>query len=229
MRSRPVASFPAPDSAAGYASVAAVAVSLSLAVVAVALMNRSVVSLRRARTDFARAQAEFELAGVQRRAALAMITDSGSPSGAELETAKISLATAADLDADTLSRFGVKDPGRLSAWLREASASPTSPADLVAADRARIWKACAPTAISAFGQSTVLAAPGSDRPSALGANARLGQVWRLTARTSGWTDERIVRFTGEPQRPAAVIWRRFYRSEKGEGTCAAIFAQTRRG
>ena len=225
-----MASSPAPDKAAGYASVAAVAVSLSLAVVVAALMSRSVVALRSARADFARAQAELQLAGEQRRAALAMISNAGTPSGAQLETTKISLATAAELDTETLSRFGVRDPGRLSAWLREASAAPTSPADLVAADEARTWKACAPVAISAFGQARALTPPGGGGSSSSGATSRLGQVWRLTAHASnGWTDERIVRFTGESQRPAAVIWRRFYRSQKEGESCAAIFAPTTRG
>jgi len=224
-----VALSSSPDKAAGYASVAAVAVSLSLAVVVVALMSRSVVALRSARADFARAQAELQLDGEQRRAALAMITNAGSSSDAQLETAKISLAMAAELDAGALSRFGVRDPARLRAWLRDASATPTSPADLIAADEARIWKACAPTAISAFGQAPALTAPGNESPPSGGATSRLGQVWRLTARANGWTDERIVRFTGERQRPAAVIWRRFYRSQKEGDSCAAIFAPIKRG
>lgn len=225
-----MASSPAPDDTGGYASVAAVATSLSLAVVVVALMSRSVGSLKAARSDFARAQAEFQLAGDQRRAALAMVTRSGLPPGAEPEAAKINLATASALDAETLSRFGVKDPGALSARLLAASSAPTSPADLVAADEARTWKACAPAAISAFGQARTLAAPSGSVPVPQASTSHLGEIWRLTAHSAeGWTDERIVRFTGEPQRPAAIIWRRFYRSGKGEPSCAAIFAPPTRG
>lgn len=225
-----MASSPAPDNTGGYASVAAVATSLSLAVVVVALMSRSVASLKAARSDFARAQAEFRLAGEQRRVVLAMITRPGLPSGVEREAAKINLATAAVLDAETLSRFGVKDPGALSERLRRASSAPTSPADLVAADEARTWKACAPAAISAFGQARTLAAPGAGVPVPREITSHLGEVWRLTAHgADGWTDERIVRFTGEPQRPAAIIWRRFYRSGKEGPSCAAIFAPPTRG
>ncbi len=226
-----MASSPALDSAAGYASVAAVAVSLSLAVIVVALMSRSVVAMKSARADFARTQAEYQLAGDQQRTALAMVAGKGVSTGlAEREAGKISLATAATLDAATLSRFGVQDPDRLAAWLLEASIKPTSPADLVAADKAALWRVCAPAAISAFGQAKVLAPPSGGGSGFSAPSSRLGEVWRLAARTAdGWTDERIVRFTGEPQRPAAVIWRRFYRSARGGESCAAIFAQPTHG
>jgi hypothetical protein len=209
--------------------VAAIAVSLGLALVSAALMARSVAALRGARAEFERVQAEYQLAGDQQRAALALITDASAGSvRAEPEAGKIDLATAAALDTEVLSRFGVANPGRLSSWLRAASLEPTSPADLVNADRARLWKLCAPMLISAFGRASSLSAPVEVR--ATGAGARLGEVWRFSARTSnGWTDERIVRFTGEPRRPAAVIWRRFYRAGTGGESCAEIFAQPTRG
>lgn len=232
MRFRPVASFPVDNSTDGYASVAAIAVSLSLAVVATALMARSIGTLRAARADFERTRAEYQLAGVQQRAALALMMGSGSGSViAEREAAKISVATAADLDSGTLSRFGVKNPERLTAWLRDAAAAgPTPPADLVAADQAAGWRACAPAMISAFGRAASLNPPQDGSRIETGVKPGLGEVWRLRASTpKGWTDERIVRFTGVSQRPASVIWRRFYRSV-GEGkSCAAIFVQPKHG
>jgi hypothetical protein len=211
--------------------VAAIAVSLSLAVVATALMARSVGALRAARADFERTRAEYLLAGVQQQAALGLATGSGLGAvAAEPEAGKISVATAADLDSEALSRFGVKNPQRLTAWLREAAAGPTAPADLVAADQAAGWKACAPAMISAFGRAASLNPPRVGSPIGMGVRPGLGEVWRLSASTpNGWTDERIVRFTGVSQRPAAVIWRRFYRSAGGEKSCAAIFVQPKHG
>lgn len=213
----------------GYASVAAITVSLGLALVAAALMARSVAALRGASAEFERVQAEYQLAGEHQRAALALITDASVGSvQAEPEAGKIDLATAAALPPSVLARFGVADTTRLSGWLQAASLEPTSPADIVDADPAPLWKLCAPKLISTFGQASSLSALAGARRK--GEGARLGEVWRLSARASdGWTDERIVRFTGEPRRPAAVIWRRFYRAGTGGESCAEILAQRMNG
>ncbi|MBO9709872.1 MAG: hypothetical protein J7521_16850 [Caulobacter sp.] len=218
-----MASSRLPVDEAGYVSGAAMAVTLAVALVAAALTVRGTASLRAARADFGRAQVELALAGDQEKAAMALGRNERSGSVlVELEGDKLSAAVAAD-DLDLLRRLGAADPSRLSSWLRAAD-RPRSPAEIAAADSGDVWKICGPRLVSFLGRAATLGSSTPiDRPLA-------GQVWRLTARgQGGWTDERVVRFTGQREQPVAVIWRRFYRVNEEGGTCARAFAPTSRG
>ena len=55
---------------------------------------------------------------------------------------------------------------------------------------------------------------------------RIGEVWRLqiSGAGDGWADDRIVRFTGDPTHPAAVVERRLARGSGKAGVCDRLFA-----
>ena len=230
----------------GFATPAAVVVSLGVALVATAVTGSAIAELKLARADYDRSQVESRLDGAQAIAILAVISGGASTrmrwtiaSGdgtvdvlAEPEAAKLSLNAAADLDSATLSRLAVSDTGDLKARLKQLTASRTADQDLASLDASPIWRACARSLIAVHGAAT--------KPPVLKARApvqnqvawRIGEVWRirvtggeLGARSSDrWTDERIVRFTGDAEHPAAIVDRRFGRSGKEGDPCDAIFA-----
>lgn len=212
------------------------AISLALSVVAVAVTSASVEALRFERRDLGRTQAEFALAGAQDRAALATIAASGrgrlhwslpTDDGtveilAEPERDKLSLSAAADLDETILRKLGATDAQAVKSKLTALAQSHAEWNTLSGADPSPMWRACAPTLISPFGEATkpalVKAGPPMQGPLAW----RPGEVWRIrVVSPSGWADDRIVRFTGAPGHPTAVIDRVFGRGEDWGDRCDA--------
>ena len=231
----------------GFATPAAVMVSLGVALVATAVTGEAIAQLRLARSDFARSQIESRLDGAQASAALAVISGGASTRMrwtiasndgpvdvlAEPEAAKLSLSAAADIDDATLAKLAVADSGDLKVRLRELNPSRDADHELVSADASPVWRACARSLIAVHGAAA--------RPPVLKARApvqgaliwRIGEVWRVRVTwgpqsvhglAERWVDDRIVRFTGDAEHPAAIVDRRFSRAGKGGDPCDAIFA-----
>ncbi|WP_165189871.1 hypothetical protein [Caulobacter soli] len=219
----------------GYATAAALAVSLAIAILAAALVMRGVAALKLARADYRRSQAEYALSGAQMLAATKLLNGSGpgrlawSVGGldvrevsllAEAEAPKLRLALASDLDDKTLIGLGAVDPGGARQRLAGLEAKTAAPDQIQAADDGRGWRACAASAISPWGAAKVVSLGGTRQPVEEPGGARAGQVWRIRASTEdGWMDERIVRLIGRAEKPSAVIWRRFGRGVGKGVTC----------
>ena len=236
MRSRTVGCCRTEDpSDSGYASAAALAVSLAVAILAAALVLRGVSALKLARADFRRTQAEYALAGAQALAATRLLTgsrpgrlawsfgalDSGDIAMlAEAEAPKLKLASAAALEDKMLARLGADDPREVRERLATLDAGTATPDEIVAADPGAAWRACAASAVSPWGLADRLHLAPATAPGAVEGGASTGQVWRVRATTGdGWVDERIVRLIGRVERPSAVIWRRFGRGAGKGVTC----------
>jgi hypothetical protein len=224
-----------PRSDGGYASAAALAVSLAVAILAAGLVMRGVGMLKLARADFRRAQAEYALSGAQALAVARLLNGSGPgrlawsvgalDTGdikllAEAEAPKLPLAAARDLDDKALAQLGAVDPGETRLRLAGLDASTATPDQVEGVDGGAGWRACAVSAISPWGAAQALSLAPTRAPDQEPGGARAGQVWRIAATTDdGWTDERIVRLIGRAERPDAVIWRRFGRGVSGGVTC----------
>lgn len=223
------------DSDGGYATAAALAVSLAVAILAAALVVRGVAALKLARADFRRSQAEYALSGAQALAAARLLKGSGpgrlawSVGGlddkdiallAEAEAPKLRLAAAGKLDDKALVALGADDPGAARRRLTSLDAASATPDQIEAADVGGGWKACAASAISPWGMAETIRLGAVREPNEEPGGARVGQVWRIRAATDdGWTDERIVRLIGRAESPSAMIWRRFGRGEGRGVTC----------
>lgn len=228
----------ATDGQAGYATVAALGVTLAVALLASALVLRGLSALKLARADFRRSQAEYALSGAQMLATTKVLNSSGagrlawSAGGldgrdvavmAEAEGGKLALSAAAILDDKTLIRLGAADPSRTRGRLAALDPAIATPDQIEVADAGAGWRACAASAISPWGAAAALHLDPAQAPNLEPGGARAGQVWRIRATTSdGWTDERIVRLIGRAETPSAVIWRRFGRGAGRGMTCDKI-------
>lgn len=212
------------------------AISLALSVVAVAVTSASVEALRFERRDLGRTQAELALAGAQDRAALATVaahgtgrlhwsvaTDDGSVEVlAEPERAKLSLSAAAELDDDTLRKLGATDAQSARSKLAALDQAHGEWDTLGSVDSSPAWRACAPSLISPFGEAAKPELVKAAAPVQGTMSWRAGEVWRIrVVSPGGWADDRIVRFTGAPGHPAAVIDRVFGRGEDWGDRCDA--------
>jgi hypothetical protein len=235
-----VASFRPPRSPEdGYATPAALVLSLALAMVGSAMTARSVHTLRLSKAELERSRQELALDGAHLQAAASMIrsgmpgpyawslaTDFGSMRVvAEAESDKLSPATAAEaLDDDQLAALGVVDPAALRDRLAAIGPEPRD-VDIAALDAAQPWRECAPSLISPLGRQdhfTYLArrSPG---PGPNPSSWRVGEAWRVRIATSaGWRDDRIVRFTGDARHPVAVVVRRLARGQDRGDQCESL-------
>jgi hypothetical protein len=205
--------------------------SLGLALVAAALIGRGVAQLRLARADLDRMRAEYILAGAQLQAAADVVRSNKSPpyhwaiatddgfvdAVAEPEGDKLSLAAASRLDDATLRSFGVDQPEALRAKLA-AAADQDPGADVGDLDAGLGWRRCAAGMASSFGRQSTFSYVEPKEPG-LGdkvSSWRVGEAWRVRVTTStGWRDERIMRFTGDARHPAATVFRRLSRDHGG--------------
>lgn len=224
---------------AGYAAPAAMVISLALALTVTAATGASTAELRLARADLRRTQAEYMLAGAHTTATVAMLSSSQSGrlrwrlpgSGeavevlAEPEAAKLGLDRASVLEDTALRRLGVGDPDGVRAKLLLASGAKAHARGLIRrAETAPVWRECALSAISPYGAAGVLGMSAAEDLStrSAGPTWRAGEVWRVRVSARGWTDDRIIRFTGDPRHPAAVVEREFGRASSGGEPCRAL-------
>lgn len=222
------------DPEAGYATAVAAMIALGLSLVVAAVMAAALQELRFSRQAFERRQAELALDGAQLLAVQAVTRGAGAdryrwtaPSAfgeiellAEAEAPKLSSAEAAGRD-DVLEAFGVAQPGRLGGRLTAWLAGGGGALGLARLDPAVAWRRCAGSMVSPYGRGTTLRLAAAAAPTAASLDMRPAQVWRLrAAQRRGWVDERIVRFTGDPQHPAAIVERTLYRGDWMDEPCS---------
>jgi hypothetical protein len=199
-----------------------------------AVMVRSGAELSRARADLERTKAEYALDGAAATAEIALLqsrpaeryawTLSNSLGTfqilAEAEAPKLGLKVANALDESLVSSLGVTDRAGLQSRLAALADRRAPGPEIAGADLAAGWKACGRSLVSPWGLQSAAHLARSVEPDLAGDSPRLGEVWRIRSISArGFTDDRIVRLTGDPAHPAAVVERRLYRSsDKGE-TC----------
>lgn len=232
-----VSSPPAPEDS-GFATPAAVVISLAVATIAIAVESRAMQEVHLAEADYARTAAELRLDGVQRLAVGALYGGEGLtlPQAtvelegqavtvrAEVDAAKLPLASAAALSGDTLAALGASQPAAVQQGLQRLAAAPSVAPDEVAdLDPSARWRRCALSWISPYGGALTPAGP---MPAASRAEAHVGEIWRVVATTSdGWTDDRSVRITGEEHVPSRTLDRSLYRQTPGARPCPDLAAR----
>lgn len=226
---------------AGFATSAAMVASMSLAMVAAALAAAGVAELKRAQGEHGKLEARYALEAAQRLAALEILQDGiqgrlswslEGPHGpvrilAEPESIKASLEAAGKDDDRGLERFGVSNPSALGARLADAEFARADQAWIETLAASPLWRGCANSMISRFGLARKLELTASAQPDRKGFSWRPGEVWRVRASLAGgWTDDRVVRFTGDALQPTATIERRVMRTNGEEATCAQLMTAT---
>ena len=233
-----MASCPHSPDDAGYATPAALVLSLAVALMASALVSRGVLLLRMTRADLDKVQVEYAMSGAQLEATASVVrsgvsgpfhwtasTDQGAVEVvAEREADKLSLEAAAGLDPAIFERFGVHDTEGLRTRLAEAAQS-NGFVDVETLDAAVLWRTCAARLASPYGVKTDYAYTPAVEPANVGKPAlwRVGEEWRIKVTTAtGWRDDRIVRFTGDARHPAAVVMRKVSRGDGEGGRCTEL-------
>jgi len=230
-----VASFP-DNPEAGYITVAATLISLTIATVVSAILVLSLTELRRAKADLERVQAASLLDGGQLIAALTVFSNlqpgrlrwSESTSIgtfdilAEPERSKGAASNLAD--QGLLARLGASDPAATAAWLRAEAAKP-HPAPIEAAVQSPLWRGCAASMLSYFGREPAPKLAAAAAPNRQSRTGRAGEVWRVRVGVNGWVDDRLVRMTGADRPPAITISRSFYKGHSGGEPCTALITQ----
>lgn len=221
----------------GYATVAATVIAMAISIVVIAVSLTAQQELRTATRALERAKVEAELDGAQLLSAVTVMRDGGSgryrwridgAAGwiellAENESAKLPLSRVPDLSDEDLARFDVVVPERLRTRVRGVAATQPSATDTGQLDTSRTWRQCAASMISPYGRAGRPRLDETIMPAARKFDWLAGQVWRLRARSAdGWTEERIVRFTGEPNHPAAIVERRLLRDGEAGEPCSRL-------
>ena len=195
--------------------------------------------LKLARADFGHAQIENALAGEQQRAILAVL-GTATPGvlrwsqaiggqgaldiTAEPEVPKASIVSVITMDNSAFADLGVADPQALKERLKTLTLAQAVGSEFEAADPSPIWKACARSLMSPFGLADRLRWIPSQAPANDTAARHAGEVWRLrVSDQDGWTDDRVVRFTGDSLHPAATLERRFAKLGQKGNSCDSIF------
>jgi len=213
-------------------------ISLVLAMGAVAVVSASQAELRSARADFQRAAITTALAGGQEKAAVSLFESAGGGAIrwneeavghtfdvlAEPEALKASVTAVISMEDRSLAPLRLADAEKMRARLRTLSIAQAVGAEFDQADASPVWRACARSLISPFGLSETLqplaqASLSSDTP-----RGHAGEIWRLRVRDdSGWTDDRVVRLTGDNLHPAATLERRLSKLGRETIQCDSYF------
>ncbi len=213
-------------------------ISLALAVVATAVTATAIVELRLAKSDFAQDRLVVALDGAHQRVAYTMLAAGLSsrlrwvevtPDGpvrvlAEAEAPKMGLFAAPNIDDATLEKLQVADGAALRERLKSMSQADAIGPKLETADGSPLWRACARSLISAYGDAKAKPILNAAAPIIDTSAWHRGDVWRIRVTLSGWVDDRLVRFVGAELHPAQTIDRRLYRATKEANQCDALFA-----
>jgi len=224
---------------AGYATPLALAMCVAISVSITALMSAATSDLQLARRDLDRQRVEYALAGEQAVAAMTVAQSRGgsrlqwirSGDGSEVEIVaeaqaqKLGYDAAADLPATVVQALRIQSPDALRTRLRTLDDQAVADGVPETLDDSQLWRLCAPALISRYGAAEKLVVTKPVLPAAgvSAAASKVGELWRIRVSGEGWIDERTVRFTGDPRRPAAVVERRFFRGEKVGSRCDAVF------
>jgi hypothetical protein len=228
----PRAASTTPD--AGFATPAAAVVSLAIAIGVIAVSNACLGDLAAAKRGFEQRQTALALDGAQHLVSADLVRAGGarmrwtmpSPVGpldvlAEPEAGKVGLAAARQLDDATLAGMGVNDADAARSRLAKlASASDITPETIDAVDGSAIWRRCARSVLSRYGQARRVRLVPAPAPIWAETPSAAGQVWRVRIRAAnGWTDDRLERIIGEPASPGTVIERSLRRTSSPESDC----------
>jgi hypothetical protein len=221
---------------AGYITVAATLISLTIATVVSAILVLSLTELRRAKADLERVQVAALLDGGQLVAALTIFSNvqpgrlrwrESTSIGAFdiLAEPERSKGAAGNLvDVSLLARLGAPDPAAAAAWLR-GEAAKSHPAPIEEAAKAPLWRNCAASMLSYFGREPAPKLAAAAVPNRQSQAGRAGEVWRVRVGINGWVDDRLVRMTGADRPPAITISRSFYKGQSGGEPCASLITQ----
>jgi hypothetical protein len=204
----------------GYATAAFGAIALSLAVIAAALLAFANFQLRTARIGLRQAQQDAVLDGALVLAAKSVMQESRTAplawSGELDGTAVTFLAEPEALKASAQHPevLGAAALARLTS--EEALSAPVPPSALGSDRRALVnraksqqWRSCAQSFLSPLSASEAMILTRPSAPMEDSLSWRVGEVWRLAAYAEGRGADAIVRFTGDPGAPFAVLdmWR----------------------
>lgn len=222
---------------AGYATAAAALTALALSLVVSAVMGASLTDLRAARAAMDRVRVEASLDGAQ-QVAVAVLLDAGASSRlrwivpgsqgaieilAEPEAPKLAVSAAADLADEERLPLAWGETGSIRPRLRGLALSGASSAGIARLGATPLWRACASSLISPYGQGRSYRLSIAAPPSGGRFSWRAGEVWRLRALSpDGWADDRIVRLTGDAEHPAAIIERVLVRGQRGGEPCRVL-------
>jgi hypothetical protein len=209
---------------------------LALALGAAIAVTVAVTELRTARRGLDQAQAEARLEAAHTVAATTVLSD-GLPGRlawtitvdraaidilAEPETEKRGWRAAADDFQAVEILLAPADPAKAKAALAALADDPDAGSEAVSLlDASPRWRACAASVLSRFGAGDrpALSLPRLPRPRSPA--WRIGQAWRIRAtQGGGWTETRVVRFTGDAEHPWAVMERRLTRRPQDGPSCA---------
>jgi hypothetical protein len=200
----------------GYATAAFGAIALALAVVATALLAFSNNQLRIARVALRHAERDALLDGALVLAADAVMRESqtarlswgldvdGLPVTllAEPEGFKVSAARPEALGKEAIEALAGPAPLRAAAASEDLSAARQA---LAARSDSAAWRACAQSFLSPVSDAEKASLAPPTIPAGGEINWRVGEVWRIAAFAKGRSADAIVRFTGDPERPMAVL------------------------
>ena len=200
----------------GYATAAFGAIALALAVVATSLLAFSNNQLRISRMALRQAERDALLDGALVLAADAVMRES--------QTARLSWGL--DVDGTPVKLLAEPEGFKVSAAQpellgKEALAALTGPTPLAAPpaaeglsaarralvnrSRSESWRTCAQSFLSPLSDARTATAPAPTIPAGGEVNWRVGEVWRIAAFVKGRSADAIVRFTGDPAAPMAVL------------------------
>lgn len=216
----------------GYATVAATMISLALATIAASVVSLAAAERRSASADYRRARLELALDGLHHKAAIALSIQGSRPATAsvsdtdtfaavlaENESAKLDPTVAAELVRSAQLVVPVDQRHALLAAL-DGPGSAGRKRERMRTALKGTHRRCVLSLISPMGGAT-----STPTPSAPSGPPAPGDVWRVRLTTpEGWNDDRLVRFTGDPERPVATLDRLFYRETPETTGCANVFA-----
>lgn len=224
-----------PDNREGYATVSALVLSMAISLVVAGSMAVAGAELRAARRDLERVQQDAWFESAHLRTAYQIATSVGghrlgwqdSWDGsdyevlAEPEAGKASVRdVSTDWDDSVFRALGVS-PDRVRPLL--ASLTSRERADLLEIDSSPTWRSCILSLISPIGAGSAADPEAPSGPGNAEIDWRTGQVWRIRIRAAdGWTDDRLVRWSGDGRTPVYVIDRQLYRLRESSVPCESI-------
>ena len=212
-----MASFP--DREAGYATVVFGAIAFGLAMIAAAVLARSSAELRLAKREAIDVVADIRLEGAIVLAADGVLSDGGAGPFAwkrqidgreilllaEPEAAKLSASATTPHATALLRRLGRAPGSGPVETLRPGGSLREHRRRFEGSFKGDLGRTCAQSLVSILSTNPE---PEMDRhraPGGGGPNWRLGEIWRLAAFDGRRSVDAIVRFTGDPDAPIAVL------------------------
>jgi hypothetical protein len=235
---------------AGYTTAAFAALAFVMALIAAGAVLLARQDLRAAASDLRQDQERLELEGIATAAAARLLAEPGSPTLRWTEPSSAGpVVVFVEAEALKIAPAELVRPANLR--LVQAVAGPESAEEVAhgtpllapgpdgvlhreqvaALSSAVRWRECAASISSIYSRLTALALPTPRLPSGKSDNLRPGELWRVSvnAADGAWID-RVVRMTGKPAEPIAVVEDAFGRAPGNRrGSCldAALDARER--